>query len=180
MTDSIAPPILQANPLANIATDYSHLTLDIAGLSENKKINRYGYEVGVLHLLIPENTLSEVLRKYTLYPLPNTREWLRGLVNLRGNLIPVYDVAMLFGMADSPASYDSLLILDKGVEAVGILINKLPVVCDLEHWQLLEESSSDIPAIEQFTRESYTNDDMIWSCFDHREYFKSIKKDVAL
>ena len=180
MTDNIAVSTLQGNQQSHRAADYEHLTLDIAALSQNKKINRYGYQVGILHLLVPGNTLSEVLRKYTLYPIPNTRDWLRGLVNLRGNLIPVYDVSILFGMADSPANYDSLLILDKGIEAVGILIDKLPVICDLDHWQLLEESSPDIPAIEQFTKESYKKDDIIWSCFDHREYFKSIRNDVAL
>ncbi|MBI3187584.1 MAG: chemotaxis protein CheW [Gammaproteobacteria bacterium] len=179
MTDNISLTTLQQTQQTGSAGDYDYLTLDIAALSENKKINRYGYEVGVIRLLVPANTLSEVLRKFTLYPIPNTKEWLRGLVNLRGNLIPVYDVSMLFGMSDAPANYDSLLILDKGAEAVGILIDKLPVVCDLDNWQLLTDSVSDIPAIEQFISESYKKDDIIWSCFDHREYFRSIRNDVA-
>lgn len=180
MTDNISLSSLQeGQPLRSVG-DYDHLALDITALSENRKINRYGYEVGAIRLLVPQNTLSEVLRKYTLYPIPNTREWLRGLVNLRGNLIPVYDVAMLFGMADSPANYDSLLILDKGADAVGILINKLPVVCDLDNWQLLDESVSDIPVLEPFIKESYKKDDIVWSSFDHREFFRSIRNDVAL
>ena len=180
MTENISLTTLQDNQQIHSAVDYEHLTLDIAALSENKKINRYGYEVGTLRLLVPENTLSEVLRKYTLYPIPNTQEWLRGLVNLRGNLIPVYDVSMLFGISDSPGYYDSLLILDKGAAAVGILIDKLPVVCDLDNWQRLDDSISDIPVLEKFTRESYKQDDVIWSSFDHREYFKSIRNDVTL
>lgn len=160
-------------------TDYERLTLDIAALSQNQTINRYGYLVGGMGLLVPANTLSEVLRKFTLYPIPKTRAWLRGLVNLRGNLIPVYDLAMLCGLSDSMSGYDSLLILDKGADAVGILINNLPVVCDVDNWEALDVTSCEIPSLVSFAIESYRHGDMIWTCFDHKEYFRSLRDDVA-
>lgn len=172
-------PSMPESPLTN-RSDYEYLTLDIAALSQNKKINRYGYVIAGAGFLVPENTLSEVLKKFSVYPVPNTRPWLRGLVNLRGNLIPVYDVAMLFGLSAAPASYENLLILDKGVNAVGILINKLPQVCDVENWQALDQAAVVMPGLEKFIKESYRHDDKVWSCFDHREYFESVKHDVAV
>ena len=172
LTDLAAPQ--------SISADYEHLTLDIAALSQNKKINRYGFMVGTMGFLVPENTLGEVLRKYTVYSIPNTKNWLRGLVNLRGNLIPVYDISILFGQQDSLMNYENLLILDKGADAVGILINRLPEVCEVDNWQALDNLSGVVPGLEKFTQESYRNGDMIWLSFDHREYFKSIKNDVVI
>lgn len=173
-------PSSASTPLQSVASDYDYLTLDIAALSQNKKINRYGYVVGGVGFLVPHNTLSEVLRKYTLYSIPNTKAWLRGLVNLRGNLIPAFDVSMLFGFQNTATHYENLLILDKGADAVGILINKLPVVCDVESWQPVAEQIAGVPGLETYTSEVYKNGEMIWSCFDHKAYFRSIKSDVAV
>jgi twitching motility protein PilI len=160
--------------------DYSHLTLDIAALSKNKKINRYGFVVGSMGFLVPENMLCEVLRKFTIYSVPNTKNWFRGLVNLRGNLIPVYDISMLLGQQDVITNYENLLVLDKGADAVAILINRLPEVCAVESWQPLNDMSAIMPGLEKFIKEAYRNDDMIWSSFDHRAYFTSIKNDVVI
>ena len=173
-------PLTDPAALPRVNTDYSHLTLDIAALSQHQKINRYGFVVGSMRFLVPKNTLSEVLRKYTIYPIPNTQNWFRGLVNLRGNLIPVYDISRLLGQQDVVTNYENLLILDKGPDAVAILINRLPEVCEVDQWQPLDDMSAVIPDLEKFTLESYRNGDMIWSSFDHREYFKSIRSDVCI
>jgi chemotaxis signal transduction protein len=168
-----------ASPL-NIAADYEYLTLDVAALAQQAKLKRYGYRVGNLGLLVPANTLSEVLRQFVIYPLPNVQPWFRGLVNLRGNVVPVYELGQLLGYESSAESLEHLLILDKGADAVGILVARLPVACEVETWEKAEAVGNIPASLADHVTEAYVNNEALWISFDHKAFFSSLKNNVAL
>ncbi|MCW8955650.1 MAG: chemotaxis protein CheW [Gammaproteobacteria bacterium] len=156
----------------------SLLDLDIQSQADDVK--RYGFEIGDLGFLIKEQTICEVVKDFKIFPIPNTRSWMRGWINLRGNLIPVYDFALLFGLTEEPKYYQNLLILDKQSESIGILIEKLPKPCDVSHWQKL----SHIPQMQidmtDFILQTYRTDDRIWLDLEHKRFFESIKESIAI
>ncbi len=59
---------------------------------------RYGFQVAEYRFLIPEQSSGSLLESPPIFPLPNTVSWLLGLVNDRGNLVPVYDLGAMLNM----------------------------------------------------------------------------------
>ena len=81
---------------------------------------RYGFLAGPLGLLVAEGTTGEVLDDAVIYPGPNTAEWLLGMVNQRGSLVPVFadptetvrDVLYTEVFEPNGADYDGPMIKD--------------------------------------------------------------------
>lgn len=150
-------------------------------LSHNDyQLPRYGFIVNGIGFMISSEILSEVVKHYKVYPIPNTQAWMKGLVNLRGNLIPVYDLSMLLGLSDAPIQQGSLLVLDKGRDSVGILIDGLPQPCDITDWSKTMQIPELPAGLSDFITDAYSADDVIWLGFKHKEFFKSVMKSIEL
>lgn len=141
--------------------------------------NRFGFMLGNIGILIPEHTLSEVMTSFRVFPVPNTMDWMRGLTNLRGNLIPVYDLRLLLGLSDEPMEYNNLLVLEKGSIAVGMLIESLPRSRDISSWHPLMHTPRMPAGLTEFITEVYAVQETIWLAFDHRSFFEHLKNKVA-
>ncbi|MDF2588790.1 MAG: Chemotaxis protein CheW [Anaerocolumna sp.] len=58
--------------------------------------------------------LVNAIEKYTdLVRIPNAPSYIRGIINLRGDVIPVYSLRRKFGLADSEIDDNSKLIVTK-------------------------------------------------------------------
>lgn len=140
---------------------------------------RYGFKIDGIGFLISSETLCEVMKNFNVYPIPNTKQWMRGLVNLRGNLIPVFDLSMLLGLSEDPMSHDNLLIIDKGPETVGILIDSMPQPCDMRGWTVLSHIPKLPAGLSEVITNAYSIDEMIWLDFNHKEFFKNVMDSVS-
>jgi purine-binding chemotaxis protein CheW len=72
--------------------------------------------------------VRELLQYSTVTPVPGAREWIRGVMNRRGQVTPVIDLAKCLGLAPAPVTARScILVLDAEIEgnrvAVGIAID---------------------------------------------------------
>ena len=157
----------------------SLLDLDLNAQVE-KKIKRYGFEIGNLGFLINKETICEVVKGFKIFPIPNTRSWMRGWINLRGNLIPVYDLSLLLGLTEEPKHYESLLILDKQSESIGILIDKLPKTCDVSEWELITSIPQLQVDLTDFIHNAYQAKDRVWLDLEHKGFVESIKDSIAI
>lgn len=157
--------------------DTAFLGLDIS--THDYKQPRYGFKVGGIGFLIPSETLCEVMKNFKVYPIPNTKQWVHGLVNLRGNLIPVYDLSLLLGLSENPMNHDNLLIIDKGSESVGILIENMPQPCEMRGWTALSHIPKLPAGLSECIADAYSIDDVIWLGFNHKEFFNYVMDTVA-
>lgn len=157
--------------------DTALLGLDIS--PHDYELPRYGFIVGGIGFLISSEILCEVMKSFKVYPIPNTKQWMHGLVNLRGNLIPVYDLSMLLGMSDEPMNLDNLLIIDRGPESVGILIDCLPQPCDINDWTHLPHVPRLPAGLSECVSDAYSIDDVLWLGFNHKEFFKNAMDRIA-
>jgi chemotaxis signal transduction protein len=138
---------------------------------------RFGFQVGNVHLLIRPESVSEVLEKGPVYPIPNTPTWLLGLMNLRGNLIPVFDLHQLLETSHEGRRKQMMLVLDKGVEAGAIVIDGLPqALSAIPRLQRLPPVPS---ALRNHTHEAFAKDGTVWLEFDHWSFFRSVAKQFA-
>lgn len=75
------------------------------------------------------DTISEVVQGITPTPVPLTKEWLTGTIQLRGNIVPVTDILKLSNPAiinRSPEQYkNNILIIQDDDWQYGIKVNRL-------------------------------------------------------
>ena len=139
---------------------------------------RYGFQIGDIGLLIGQDTGSEILERTPVYPLPKAPTWLLGLVNLRGNLVPVFDVKPLLELeSDDAQDKRRLLILDGGDKAVGIMIDGLPQLAATNN------ALSRLPplpvALRPYVAKAYARDDTVWLEFNHHGFFEALGGSMA-
>jgi len=142
-------------------------------------INQYGFIIDKVGFLIAEKTLCEIVTNTKIYPVPNTSSWMRGLINLRGNLIPVYDFSVLIGLADGKSECSNLLVLGKGSDSVAILISSLPRSCDVKKWKKLSHIPCHLSGFEEHVTDAYSSNDIVWMDFNYKEYFDSLKEKIV-
>ncbi len=79
-------------------TDRLYLTCTLAG-------SRY---------LLPAGAVREVEEITATTPVPSTPPWVRGVMNLRGTIIAVVDLAHFLGLTDAPGNDSEALICTPG------------------------------------------------------------------
>ena len=89
---------------------------------------RLAVRVGNLHLLLAADAGREVILPLPVSRLPHTPAWLPGIANVRGALVPVVDLASAFEVERADLSRPYLLILGTGDDAIGLLVDGLPVL----------------------------------------------------
>lgn len=154
--------------------------LDLNLPSSDTSVIRYGFRFGDIGFLVGEDVLSEVINDYVIFPMPNCSSWLAGLANVRGNLIPVYDLVKLFNLETESSSYKHLMIIDQGVSSVGVLLDKLPQSLDMKNMNAISHKAKLSSSIQDYIKTSYSMGDVVWLDIDHRSFFKSIRDQIAL
>jgi purine-binding chemotaxis protein CheW len=69
------------------------------------------FEVGGVRYGLPAAQVREIVRAVTIVPLPQAPPIVEGLINVRGNLVPVFDVRTRFRLAAKPLSHTDHLVL---------------------------------------------------------------------
>jgi twitching motility protein PilI len=87
---------------------------------------RQGLRIGALGLMVRYEDGSELTEMPALYRLPNTPDWFRGIANLHGMLIPVFDLSRYLQIVADPTAKPMLLVLSHGVSAAGVVVDGLP------------------------------------------------------
>jgi len=144
---------------------------------ERRQRTRYGMLIGDIGLLIDQATTCEIIEQTPIYPLPHMPHWQRGLINLRGNLVPVFDLKSLMELDQESSEKQWLLVLDRGEMAVGLFGDGLPrPVATTRPMDRLPPLPSVLrPHISQ----AFTFEGFVWLAFDHRSFFQSLATRIS-
>ena len=136
-------------------------------------IQRRGFCIGDLKLLVPLDSTSEVLEMPPLFRLPGAPAGVRGLANRHGRVVPVMDLSVLFEMSPDRPANSWLLICGRGDEAVGIAIDGLP-----ERKSFVQEDEVGLSEVEHpiasYARAAYRDGQDIWIDIDTNEFFGKV------
>ena len=130
--------------------------------------------------MIPERTLCEVVRDFRYYPLPNTKPWFKGLTNLRGNLVPVYDLSFLIDSNSSDSECSNLIVLEQGEDAVAFLSDNLPKTHEVSRWHKLMHKPGMPSGLTEFINEVYAVKETVWIGFNHKQFFGYLKDMLSV
>jgi purine-binding chemotaxis protein CheW len=110
----------QANVVAEAAREGKYLTFSLAG-------EEYG--IGILKV-------REIIGMMTVTPVPQTPEFVKGVINLRGKVIPVIDLRLRFGLEATTYTERTCIIVveidgDSGSVPMGIVVDAVSEVLNI-------------------------------------------------
>lgn len=76
--------------------------------------------------------VTEIINVLPITPVPYVPECIKGVVNLRGNIIPVLDVRMRFGLPVIPyTDTTNIIVMDFNEEKLGLIVDDVLEVVDI-------------------------------------------------
>lgn len=73
--------------------------------------------------------VQEIIRMTTITRLPRAPEFVEGIINLRGKVIPVVDLKKRFGLAESDRTKASrIVVVDVGDHTIGMVVDAVSEV----------------------------------------------------
>lgn len=88
-----------------------------------------------LHLGVDAEYVVEILNNHTITPLPMTPSYVRGIFNMRGQIIPILDIRLKLGKPS--ANEDLLIVINYDETQVGILVDAVDQMVDIPENSIL-------------------------------------------
>jgi purine-binding chemotaxis protein CheW len=82
------------------------------------------FHVGDLFLGIEVERVQEVIRDSDITPVPTAPPWVRGLINLRGQIVTAIDLGTRFGKTDRNDESSTVLVLDVGSTLLSFVVDR--------------------------------------------------------
>ena len=87
------------------------------------------YAIGILKV-------KEIIEYDTVTTVPKTPRWVRGVINLRGAVVPVVDLGLKFGLEDRPVTKTTCIVIVEGQlegqsTLMGVMVDAVSQVMDI-------------------------------------------------
>ena len=80
----------------------------------------YGVDIGAVR---------EIIRLQDITKVPRTPEFVEGVINLRGKVIPVVDLRKRFGLpAEEESKENRIVVVDIGAQDIGVIVDAVTEV----------------------------------------------------
>ena len=98
---------------------------------------------GPVHIALPLDVQKEIIEYDTITEVPKTPEWVRGVINLRGSVVPVIDLAVKFRQAPSVAGKLTCIVITEvecegEATVMGVMADSVRQVIDLKPEEIEE------------------------------------------
>jgi len=157
------------------------LAIPVDGYSEDDedraKKRFYGFKINDIRLLLDADIRSEVINHSAITPIPLMPKCIKGLCNVRGNLVPVYDLYEKFGLTKPGSTMDNkkILVLDENQDMAGIEIDEMITTLEFDEQDMQTGLKTDNEMINQLITYSYKENGNNWFGFDHKQMFHIVE-----
>ncbi|MCG6899034.1 MAG: chemotaxis protein CheW [Gammaproteobacteria bacterium] len=132
------------------------------------------FRLGHNKLIAPLDDVVEILDYPQLSVVPLTQPWVRGIANVRGNLLPVIDLNGFLGK-ESPRMTQKtrILVINFNDMYSGLVVDE---VLGLKHFleiELTEEVGSVDDELLPYMRNGFRRGDKVWGVFSLLSLFES-------
>jgi purine-binding chemotaxis protein CheW len=92
--------------------------------SENKDLEMISFEIGGQEFCIDIRAVREIRGWTPATPMPQTPEYIRGVINLRGSVMPVLDLRNRLGLGiTDPSSRHVIVVVQHDERVAGLLVD---------------------------------------------------------
>lgn len=138
------------------------------------RVQRYGFRIGASRFVHDLSLAVELIELARCYDLPNSSPWFAGLVNLRGNLVPVFDLKCLLGASRSSGHRQMLLVIGSGEKIAALIIDGTPDHISIDAGSRVKEPQDVPEIIQQCLTAAYEYAGEIWYQPNYERLFESL------
>ena len=99
------------------------------------------FSLGEEEYALPINQVQEIIRYTEPRAVASEVAWIRGVISLRGKIVPVCDLAARLGLAGEGGAGGKIVIVETGSVTAGVIVDDVDEVLTIEEGQL-----DDVPA----------------------------------
>lgn len=93
---------------------------------------------------LPVENIESVVDKTDVTPVPNSKYFVVGLINLRGRIVPIIELTKILGMQiPDEHDYQNILILKMNEEEIGMYVDEVENVLSIDPDKLEKLQSKD-------------------------------------
>lgn len=134
-----------------------------------------GFRIGTQKFVTPVNEVTELLTYPELSRVPGTKSWVRGVANIRGNLLPIMDLQdYLIKKPTVLTANCRILVVDHEGVFSGLLVD---AVLGLKHFLIENRNDRALPDVDDFIKSylvgSFIQDNEQWGIFSMHALAKS-------
>jgi purine-binding chemotaxis protein CheW len=95
------------------------------------------FTLGTEHYALGIQQVHEIIRYAEPRSVASRADWVRGVISLRGRIVPVYDLAARLGLrTEEPAEGGKIVIVETATDMAGVVVDDVEEVLTVDEAQL--------------------------------------------
>ena len=110
------------------------------------------FTLGTEQYALAIQQVHEIIRYSEPRSVASRADWVRGVISLRGRIVPVYDLAARLGVPSELTEQSKIVIVEAGSETAGVIVDGVEEVLTVEDEQMQEAPGADTTLIDSIAK----------------------------
>lgn len=110
------------------------------------------FNLGAEQYALPIGEVHEIIRYTEPRSVASRTNWVRGVISLRGRIVPVYDIAARLGINSDLGDDAKIVIVEAGSETAGVIVDSVEEVLTVSEEQIEDVPGADTALIDSIAR----------------------------
>jgi purine-binding chemotaxis protein CheW len=121
-------------------------------MSETTSQQLVVFSLGAEEYALPIAAVHEIIRFSEPRSVASEVAWIRGVIGLRGKIIPIFDLAARLELAATGREPGKIVILETGGGQVGVMVDEVEEVLTLDPEQLEPVPTANVDTIDAIAK----------------------------
>jgi purine-binding chemotaxis protein CheW len=123
-----------------------------ADMSDTTSQQLVVFSLGSEEYALPIGSVHEIIRFTEPRTVASEAAWIRGVIGLRGKIIPIFDLAARMELEIAESEAGKIVIVESGTGQVGIMVDEVEEVLTVSSDQLEDVPSANTDSIEAIAK----------------------------
>ena len=110
------------------------------------------FSLGAEEYALPIGAVHEIIRFTEPRAVASDADWIRGVIGLRGKIIPIFDLGARMGLVNLSAEPGKIVIVETGTGQVGVIVDEVDEVITVTTDMLEDVPSASRDTIEAIAK----------------------------
>lgn len=149
-------------------------TVESASYKRWALVRAYGFSVAEFHFLLSPGIYSELIKAPSWSPLPNVGQHFSGLLNLRGNLVPVYQLGTYLDASQPIMQPAYGLLIGAPGQGAALVLEDKPQAFDYASLEVSDDCHLAPHAIAHCVKNTFRANGNVWFELSHDTLFSTM------